>query len=88
MKTLNQLAQEALDVQDACNLSGVAISFANAMKDLCEHANAGGHGTDWKNTHPVAVLWSSKIASLTGSDSGIGFSRAYEECLRLAKDAS
>ena len=61
MKTLKQLAQEALDVQNACNLSGVAHSFARAMTDLADH---GIHG-DARNTHPISVLWADKIAHLT-----------------------
>lgn len=62
-KTLKQLAQEALDVQNACNLSGVAQAFARAMIDLGEHTK----GTDERNRHPVAVLWADKIAHLTGT---------------------
>lgn len=62
MKTLKQLAQDALDVQSACNLSGVAHGYSRAMTDLGEHVS----GTDAKNSHPIAVLWADKIASLTG----------------------
>jgi len=62
-RTLKELAKEALDVQDACNLSGVAHGFARAMTDLGEHTN----GTDARNKHPVAVLWADKIAHLTGT---------------------
>lgn len=63
MRTLKQLAQEALDVQDACNLCGVAQSFARAMIDLGEHTR----GTDERNMHPISVLWADKIAHLTGT---------------------
>lgn len=62
-RTLKELAKEALDVQDACNLSGVAHGFARAMGDLGEHTK----GTDERNRHPVAVLWADKIANLTGT---------------------
>lgn len=62
-RTLKELAKEALDVQDACNLSGVAHGFARAMTDLGEHTR----GTDERNKHPVAVLWADKIAHLTGT---------------------
>jgi hypothetical protein len=41
VKTLPQLAQEALDVQDACNLTGVALSFSRAMCDLRSHVGGG-----------------------------------------------
>jgi hypothetical protein len=62
--TKKEAYQSALDVQTACNLMGVVKSFDQAMeaiKDECK-------GTDDRNTHPVAVLYSSKIASLTGSE--------------------
>lgn len=62
-KTLAELAQEALDVQDACNLSGVAQAFGRAMSGLCSHVP----NTSTRNTHPIAVLWADKIAHLTGT---------------------
>lgn len=34
MKTMKDLAREALAVQDACNLSGVAHGFARALGEL------------------------------------------------------
>jgi hypothetical protein len=63
-RTLKELAQEALDVQNACNLSGVALSFGKAMVDLREHCP---NGNAQLHAHPVAVLWADKIASLTGT---------------------
>lgn len=62
-KTIKQLAQEALDVQNACNLSGVVHGFSRAMSELC----ALVPGTDARNKHPVAVLWADKVAHLTGT---------------------
>ena len=47
MKTLKELAEQALAVQDACNLSGVLNSFREAMSHLWEHAHQPGRGTDW-----------------------------------------
>lgn len=82
-KTLKQLAQEALDVQNACNLSGVAQSFARVMIDLGEHTK----GTDERNTHPVAILWADKIAHLTGTQDlgNSAVTKAYSICHDLAK---
>lgn len=77
MKTLQDLAKEALAVQDACNLSGVVHSFASAMTSIWEHARMLGLGTTWVNTHPICVMYSSKIASLTGSYDHETFSKAY-----------
>jgi len=63
--------QEALWVQDACNLSGVVHSFSTIMSKI-------KGSTEERNKHPIAVLFSSKIASLTGSDNGLEFSKAYD----------
>lgn len=85
MRSMKVLAREALDVQNACNLSGVAKSFANATSDLWDHARAEGHGTEWVNTHPVSVLYADKLASLTGGGDAITFNKAYDACDGWAK---
>lgn len=64
-RTLKELAQEALDVQNACNLSGVVHGFARAMGDLMAHTKS----TDERNQHPIAILWADKVAHLTGTQS-------------------
>jgi hypothetical protein len=66
--------RDALAVQDACNLSGVVHSFSRHMKTLGELEL----DTDEKNRHPVAVLFSSKIASLTHSEPLLAFNYAYD----------
>lgn len=77
MKTLADLYQEAIDIQNASNLSGIVHSFSRAMTRLRELEN--GKDTAFYNRHPIAVLYSSKIASLTDSDDG--FVSAYAACL-------
>jgi hypothetical protein len=57
--------QEALDVLDACNLSGVVLAWARVMHRICAEDDGGGYGTDWKNTHPINVLYANKCAALT-----------------------
>lgn len=78
MKSLQELAKDAMQVQDACNLSGVVFAFADVMRDLCEHFRDAG--TDYRNQHPIAVMWSSKIASLTRSEDCSTMSKAYDWC--------
>jgi len=63
-QTLVKLTQEALAVQDACNLCGVAHGFARALSALMDLVPGG---TDACNRHPIAVLWADKIAQLTGT---------------------
>ncbi len=66
-RTEAELVKEAIQVQDACNLSGVVHSFSRAMNRLWALAREGeGKGTDWINTHRVSRLYASKIQSLSG----------------------
>lgn len=60
-KSMQQLAKEALAVQDACNIMGVTIAYHNAMVNLMRHLNS----TDAIRLHPIAQVWADKIASLT-----------------------
>jgi len=79
--------QTAIFIQDACNLSGVVLAFAKVMHKICEESNRNGKGTDWKNTHPIAVLYASKIASLTNSEDFLKFGDAYNACCAEAAKA-
>jgi hypothetical protein len=66
--TYAQAAQTALDVQDACNLSGVAKSLAGPIMDaLWAEAGVKGKGTEWINQHPIVTLFIDKLAHLNGS---------------------
>lgn len=61
-RTLQQLAQEALDVQDAVNLMAVARSFSLSILRLRKLLNLG---TDDLRAHPIVVLWCDKLADMT-----------------------
>lgn len=76
-------AKDAVLVQDACNLSGVVFAYGRAMKVICDESNRLHKDTDWKNCHPVAVLFASKVASLTGCGGSLEFSYAYEVCKKV-----
>lgn len=81
MRTLKELAKEAVEVQDALNLSGVIHAFSRAITELRENLSAAGSvSTDDINHHPICILWSSKIASLTDSEGDGKFSWAYNWC--------
>lgn len=82
--TLQRAAQLALDVQDACNLSGVLRSWGEAQHAVFEAVN----NTTDRNQHPIAVLFANKCASLTNQHCGDSidtFGKAYDACLRLAQ---
>lgn len=67
MSRLQQLAQDAIAVQDACNPLGISNSFAEAIDELGKALRAEGqYGTDAICEHPVFRLWASKIHSLAG----------------------
>lgn len=66
---LDKAYHDALGCQDACNLSGVLYSFSRHMDTLCDVSNKLGKGTDFRNEHPITIYFSSKLASLSRSDS-------------------
>lgn len=72
--------KQAIRVQDACNLSGVVHSWSKMISKIWEEANAGKKGTEWVNTHPINVMFASKVASLTGCEATESFSEAYAAC--------
>ena len=78
MRTMKELAKLAIDVQDACNLSGVVHSFSTIISELRNDHNI--QNTDELNHHPVCVMFASKIASLTDSETPSEFGKAYEWC--------
>lgn len=85
-RTMTDLAKEALQVQDACNLSGVVHSFSRAITRLRALLEAEGKGgTDAVNRHPICSLWADKISTLTGSSGIDSYCAAYGSVCALAK---
>lgn len=84
IKTLSQLATEALQVQDACNLLGVSLRFATAVRDLRDTLLSAGLPCDTASVrrHPICKLWASKIESLVGGLDD--FSAAYSAVCDLS----
>jgi len=82
--TLSQIAQNALDVQDACNPLAVARLYIRMTDDLLAHH--GVRGTDAICNHPTVVLVAHKLADLSnvGSIGGDAYAEAYIECLAIA----
>lgn len=83
MKTLKELARDALNVQNACNLSGVVISFAQVIRDLKD--NLPNAGSDEINQHPIIKIWVDKLASLTGLEQGV-LIKEYQIVSNIAGD--
>ena len=80
--TIKELAQEALDVQNASNLSGVALSFGRAMADLRGQPECTG--SDWCRNHPITILWVNKLEDMVGSNFGLRYLHASDACATLA----
>jgi hypothetical protein len=87
--TYKEVAQTALDVQDACNLSGVVKSFAGPVMDaLWEETRRNNTGTDWINQHPIVTLFIDKLASLNGTQGFDSMSKvmaAYDAVRTIAE---
>jgi len=71
--------QTALDVQSACNLSGVIHSFSRIMSKICEDVK----GTESRNNHAICRLFAEQIMFLTSSKD---YMDAYNECEQKAKE--
>jgi len=74
----------ALASQSACNLSGIVIAFADALKAMC----AEGLDTEQRNKHPISILYACQIAHLAGMGVVVGasgYSQAINACERGAE---
>jgi hypothetical protein len=59
----------------------VVDEFCAVMHELCEDRE---HGTDWRNQHPRAQECVRKLVHIVGTRNTLAFSKAYDECVRLA----
>lgn len=87
---LQRAARTALDVQNACNLTGVLHSFLAAAQAVRTESDRLGKGTDWINQHPICFMFADKIGSLVGTQSLDGFSgtlysKNMKVCEKLAR---
>lgn len=84
--TLQELAKEALAVQDACNLVAVAKGFAVIVSQVRAALVEAGLPSDTEsvNKHPIVRVYADKISHLTGSRDTDIFD-AFNQCHDLAK---
>jgi hypothetical protein len=87
MMTMPRAAQLALDVQAACNLSGVVRSFAEITSWMRSEQQMD---TDTCNRHPVSRLFAEQIAHLTGGGTldVATYSRAYDWCVQMTRETT
>lgn len=84
MKTIKQLANDAVQMQDTCNGLAIANAYGKMMNDLRDALKEAGEPTDTDalRNHPINRLWASKIhhlASMGLSDMD-RYSEAYNWC--------
>ncbi len=83
---LKVLALQAVEVQDASNLSGVVHTFDKVVSHLHSHSWHLKKGTAWVNRHPITQAFVDKLASLAGvqgiTDAALD---AHARCNRIAK---
>jgi hypothetical protein len=73
--------QKAIDVQDACNLCGVAQSFAAIIKEIPHNS------TDERNQHPIVQLFVYKMFLLAFPHVALpeGFEKPFQQCSDAAE---
>ena len=88
-RSMKQLAQEAsVDIQGACNLSGLVHSFARLMPELRSLLEKEpGFSTEKLNQHPIVRVYLDKMCSLARvQDLGnVEIGKAYDFCEKLTK---
>lgn len=84
MKTINDLYIEALAIQNACNLCGLAQRFAKMMQELNVLVPAG---TEDRNQHLIVTLWLDKFMSLNGcQDNNKKITEAYSTAFSIEEN--
>lgn len=90
MKTLKELAADALSVQNTSNPLGVSKGYAQALSDLNAALKEEGldNSTYALANHSVNRMWVSKLADMAGmsfDDDGEKLINAINECQNLAQ---
>ncbi len=75
-RSLSELANEALQIQDACNLSGLVHGWSRSVSRLRELL--GPIDTDKINQHPINVLWANKVCDLARANNDDTYGEAYK----------
>lgn len=86
MQSQAAICQQAIDVQDACNPSGVALFYVRIIDSL--RNDHGIRDTDAIRKHPAVVLTAHKLADLSqvASMSARGYLDAYMEAQRIIEN--
>lgn len=80
---MNNRYAEALQVQNACNLSGVTHSLAKILSDLIRNENAD---TQTVASDPAVILFVDKMFDLVGRPDWEMFDLAWKVCKEKEKE--
>lgn len=91
-RSVKELAQEVLDIQNGCNPLGLSKGYARALQELMWALEVEGkkNDTDAIRCHAINRLWLDKLCDLArynrmgGSDNTMEFIAAHDEVSRLA----
>lgn len=84
--TIQEAAQRALDIQDACNLSAVVHEFDEVIGAVWDEAHRLKQGTGWVNHHPICIAFVDKMAHLQHLDRDEkGYNDAYQQVVKIAR---
>lgn len=83
LRFYQKYAQTAIEIQNACNSSGVVTALDKANNCIQLVGTHLGKGTDWRNTHPIILMLVAKLADLGRMD--YTYPRNAEElCQKIA----
>lgn len=85
---MNNIYQTALDIQDASNMSGVVLAFAEAMKQINVEMQLNKEGEVYRRNHPVVIMFLSKLNDMAGFSDGMSiqtYCDAYDSCKKESK---
>ncbi len=88
MSDIKTACKNALQVQDAVNLSGIIHSFSRDFEALWKEADRLKKGTQYVNTHPVCRLYLEQIAFLVcgGNLDFDSYDSATKFCVDVCND--
>lgn len=87
-RTMQDLVRNALQVQNAVNMSGIVYSFAkdiSRLRALMNEQLGNMFSTDKLNKHPVCIMYTSKLESLCHAEHGTFYRNAQEWCEQVLK---
>jgi|688.fasta_scaffold03312_65 hypothetical protein len=88
MKTIQQLAKDAIQVQDASNLVAVVNGMGRMLVDLKTIIEQSGMVADTPtmSEHPITKMWASKIHDLArmGFSESQAYGNAYDWCRKMS----